>query len=58
MYNLDNDLGEHNDLSKSNPDKLKELAKLWTIELKKRGAQMPTWKKDGKQVAWPDELVK
>lgn len=58
LYDLSQDLGERNDLSQSNPEKLKELAKLWTNELKSRGAQMPTWKGNGQAVAWPDELAR
>ncbi|WP_346238394.1 sulfatase [Niabella insulamsoli] len=57
LYNLEKDLGERNDLAKSNPKQLKELAQIWTRELKARGAQMPTWKATGEAVAWPDELI-
>lgn len=57
LFNLKDDIGELRDLSKSNPAKVAELAKIWTAELKKRGAQMPTWKADGKTVAWPDQVA-
>lgn len=41
LYDLSNDLGEHNDLSKKNPEKLKELlAKLEAIQ-KKTDAKTP-----------------
>lgn len=56
LYDLKADIGEKNDLSTMQPDKLKEMAELLTTELKKRGASMPTYKKTGKQIPWPDEL--
>ena len=55
LYDLDADLGEHNDLAARYPEKVKELAELMTNELKNRGALMPTFKKDGKQIPWPNE---
>ena len=55
LYDLDADLGEHNDLAARYPEKVKELAQLMTNELKNRGALMPTFKKDGKQIPWPNE---
>ncbi|QPH38438.1 sulfatase [Pedobacter endophyticus] len=58
LYNLKDDIGEQHDLSISNGAKVVELAKIWTAELKKRGAQLPTWRANGKTVAWPDEIVK
>ena len=58
LYDLENDLSERNDLSGSQPRKVAELARLWTDELKRRGAQMPVWKATGKAVAWPDELIR
>ena len=58
LYNLSNDISEEHDLSAKYPEKLKALAQLMTKELKSKNALMPTFKKDGKQVPWPDEQVK
>lgn len=58
LYDIEKDLGEQHDLSKSDPQQLKELARLMTAELKRKGAQMPVWKSSGIPVAWPDALVK
>ena len=58
LYDLEKDLGEQNDLAETNPQKLKELARLLTKELKQRGAQMPVWKSSGTSVDWPDDLIK
>jgi arylsulfatase A-like enzyme len=55
LYDLDADIGEQHNLVASYPKKVKELAELMTNELKKKGALMPTFKKDGKQIPWPDE---
>ncbi|NIG53957.1 sulfatase [Chitinophaga sp. Cy-1792] len=57
LYDLEQDLSEQHDLSASNPQKLAELAKRWTLVLKQRGAELPVWKNTGKTVAWPDELI-
>ncbi|SOE21536.1 Arylsulfatase A [Spirosomataceae bacterium TFI 002] len=57
LYNLADDIGEHNDLAIQNPKKVKELAKELTAMLKERGAQMPTYKSTGQAVLWADELV-
>jgi len=58
LYDLGADIGEQNDLAAKYPEKVKELAELMTKELKSRGALMPTFKKDGKQIPWPDEQYK
>jgi len=58
LYNLKDDIGEQNDLSMSNQAKVAELAKTWTAALKERGAQMPTWKENGKAVDWPNAIAK
>jgi arylsulfatase A-like enzyme len=57
LYNLKNDIKEQNDLSKQFSKKTKELAHLLTQKLKMYKGQMPSFKKTGKQVPWPDELV-
>lgn len=58
LYDLGADIGEQNDLAARYPEKVQELAELMTKELKNRGALMPTFKKDGKQIPWPDEQFK
>lgn len=57
LYNLSNDIAEQHDLALKHPEKLKELSKLMTKELKSKKALMPTFKKDGKQIPWPEELI-
>jgi arylsulfatase A-like enzyme len=42
LFNLENDIGEKNDLSKSMADKVKELTKLMNKRLKEVDAQLPT----------------
>ncbi|MES1226375.1 MAG: sulfatase/phosphatase domain-containing protein, partial [Bacteroidota bacterium] len=56
LYNTDYDIGENNDLSAKFPQRTKEMAALLTKELKKRNAQMPSFKASGKQIPWPDEV--
>lgn len=59
LYNLKSDIGETIDVSRSYPQKLKELATLLTAQLKNWDAQMPTFKRSGKAVLWPaDALAK
>ncbi|MEO6683595.1 MAG: sulfatase [Ginsengibacter sp.] len=58
LYDLENDLSERNDLSKTNPKKLKQMAHLLTSKLKERGAQLAISKVTGEQVAYPIDLVK
>lgn len=56
LYNLSDDIGEQNDLAKSNPEKVKELSKEMTNQLKTWNAQMPTYKSNNTRVKWADEL--
>lgn len=58
LYDLSNDIGEEQDLASQYPEKVKELADLMTKELKSKNALMPSFKKDGKQIPWPDEQFK
>ncbi|SDD00589.1 Arylsulfatase A [Niabella drilacis] len=58
LYDMEKDLAEQHDLAASHQQQLKALAKRWTLELKRRGAQMPVWKNSNKPVVWPDELVR
>ncbi len=57
LYNLKDDIGELNDLSAKNPEKVKQLAKLLGDRFRSWGALMPHYKATGKAVPWPDELV-
>lgn len=56
LYNLKKDIKEQYDLSKEFPQKTRDLAQLLTQKLKLYDAQMPSFKRSGKQVAWPDEM--
>ncbi len=56
LYNLKKDIGETTDLAARNPKKLKEMAMLFTQQLKACNAQMPKFASNGKVVPWPDEL--
>ena len=56
LYNLKNDIGEQNDLSKVYPNEVSELSGLLTKKLKAWNAQMPVYKASGKPVSWPDEI--
>lgn len=58
LYDLSADIGEQTDLAARHPEKVRELAVLMTTELKNKGALMPAFKKDGKQIPWPDEKFK
>lgn len=53
LYNLKDDLGEVSNLSKSHPEKVKELAGVLTSYLKETGAGMPTNKKTQQAVTYP-----
>jgi len=55
LYNLNDDIGENNNLSAVNPDKVKELASILSNELRKNKAPMPNFKSTGKPVPMPDE---
>lgn len=58
LYNLNNDIGETNDLSTILPKKTNEMAEFLTRELKKNNALMPFFRESGKRVPWPDEVDK
>lgn len=57
LYDLENDIGERNDLAKSNPKKLKQMANFLTRKLKERDAQLAINKATGQQVPYPSELI-
>ena len=56
LYNLKTDIGETKDIASQNPAKVKELAALFTKQLRKYDVQWPTFKATGKEVPWPDEV--
>jgi arylsulfatase A-like enzyme len=58
LYDLEKDLAEQNDLSRTMPKKLKEMALLMTAALQSRKAPMPVVKTSGKQIPWPSDLIK
>jgi arylsulfatase A-like enzyme len=57
LYDLKNDIGELNDLSMKNPEKVKQLAALLGNKLRSMGALMPSYVNTGKVVPWPDEIL-
>ena len=57
LFDLDKDLEESNDLSKSEPEKLKKLAQDLTDHLKKTNAQMPKDKVSGETIPYPIEVI-
>jgi len=57
LYNLKEDIGELKDLSDSNKEKVKQLAKIMSNRFRSWGTLMPQYKADGKQVKWADELA-
>lgn len=56
LYDLEKDLGEHVDLALKEKKIANKLSKALTDQLKEWNAPMPTYKENGKVVAWPDEL--
>lgn len=57
LYNLQNDIGEHNNLINEHNRVAKKLAVQLTEYLKKWGAAMPIYKETGKAVPWPEEIA-
>ncbi|MDE7116698.1 MAG: sulfatase [Muribaculaceae bacterium] len=58
LYNLGNDLGERNDLSRKNKKKLKEMARALSDRLRGWDAVMPTIRATGERIPYPDEIVR
>ena len=58
LFNLKDDIGEHHDLSRSNPEKVKELATTLSDYLLEVDAQMPIHKKTGLKVSLPINALK
>ncbi|WP_245564813.1 sulfatase [Spirosoma panaciterrae] len=57
LYNLKNDIGEQHNVAAQEPQQLKRLTTLFTNELQKMGAQMPTFTHNGQAVRWPSEVL-
>ena len=58
LYNLKNDIGETIDLSTKYPEKLLQLSKIISNQLRNWNAPMPKFKKNNQIVPMPDELTK
>lgn len=56
LYNLRDDIGEHNNVAKSNKKLVKSLASSLGNKLREWNASMPTVRATGKPVPYPDEL--
>ena len=57
LYNIGEDITERNDLSKSNPDKLREMAEALTAKLEGYDALLPTFRSTGERVPMPVGLL-
>lgn len=57
LYNIKNDISEKIDLSKKEPQKLRELATVLADFLRESAAQLPSKKTTNKAIPYPDELV-
>lgn len=58
LFNIAEDIGEQNNLSGSNREKLDELAQNLSDYLQSVNAQMPVNKLSGKKVKWPIDALK
>ena len=56
LYNLDDDIGERNDLAKHRPEKVTELVSILSNHLKQSGARMAIDKRSGEEVPLPDQI--
>ena len=56
LFNIEEDIGENNDLAKKYPQKVNELALKLGSYLRTVSAQRPTFKKSGNPAPWPDEI--
>ena len=57
LFNIDEDIGEHNNLAKELPEKTKKLAVKLGTYLRSVDAQRPLYKESGIAVDWPDEYL-
>lgn len=56
LFNITQDIGEINDLSKKHPDIVRNLSKALGQHLRQVEAQRPTFISTGQSVPWPDEV--
>jgi arylsulfatase A-like enzyme len=56
LYNLDDDIGERNDMANNRPEKVTELASILSNHLRQSGARMSIEKRSGKEVPFPDAI--
>ena len=57
LFNVVEDISETRNVAKSNPEKVKELAKILGHHLREACGQMPIVKATGKPVPFPDEVL-
>jgi arylsulfatase A-like enzyme len=57
LFNLANDIGEKTNLASKHPDRLRDMAKRLTTQLKEKKAQFATIKESGKPIPFPDEAL-
>ncbi len=57
LYNIAEDIIERNDLSQSNPEKLREMAEALTAKLEGYDALLPTFRSTGERIPMPVELL-
>ena len=57
LYNIAEDITERNDLSQSNPEKLREMAEALTAKLEGYDALLPTFRSTGERIPMPIELL-
>ena len=57
LYNINEDIGELNNLAASQPDKVREMAKDMGNYLRSIDAQRPSYKATGKVAEWADEVL-
>lgn len=55
LYNIREDIGETNNLAKTEPELLQALSEELTDSLKAYDAQRPTYTETGQLIPWPDE---
>ena len=56
LFNIPEDIGEHNDVARQHPDIVKRLSGELGTYLRKVDGQRPSFKATGKPVPWPDEI--
>lgn len=56
LFNITEDIGEHNDVARQHPDIVKRLSGELGTYLRKVDGQRPSFKATGKPVPWPDEI--